>query len=79
MEYVVGQPAELSVFYYPEALVLHPDDCSLLIQVLNSIPAHFKIEIAAEADDPKLDREPKWPLINIKTQRTGGKNIYTYT
>ena len=72
MEYVVSQPAELSVFFYPEALVLHPDDCSLLIQILGSIEDHFGMNIQ-DADDPKLDREPQWPMINIKTQGTAGR------
>jgi hypothetical protein len=57
-------------FYGVAALLLHPDDRLVLLDVLRSVAEHYRLSLlAGDAARPALDEEPEWPLLELDTAR----------
>lgn len=61
-------PAQLGLFYDADAIVLHQDDRTLLLEVLRSISDHFRLDLSGDMEAPGLDREPDWPMLHLATE-----------
>ncbi|KAM3575936.1 hypothetical protein VYU27_002121 [Nannochloropsis oceanica] len=68
MRYLILRPLdELCLFYHPDAILLNRDDSALFLEILESITEHFRLDLTGHMDDPALDHEPSWPLLELAT------------